>query len=366
MKFAEENGNPFLKQVSKLFEDLANGQKDKSPVPTGPRITCTRLRRLREIRCELVETSDPDLSTIGQNELEDTVAQLNTTRTKNESFAAWVLRNKQMHQQLSSVPNELRVQIYTNNKDDKKKNNSNNAFSNFSPAALQKVARDPSTSRNILKWLASHYKPDIRQAVAENPNAGHEIMEILVADVDDGVRIMLAKNAKLSRNLLIKLCDDVSPLVAEKAKNSFYEQNKFAITKNQIPVPTEHLIILPSPAQLAAEAVKENDSPATPLKDTISEPVPCLKHGDKNKTASELIEREFLQVIAERATTPPRRLAELSLHPDELIRCTVAANPNATPEILWQLAKDDSIEVRKKILSNYNCPEDIINYLKQK
>jgi len=79
-----------------------------------------------------------------------------------------------------------------------------------------------------------------------------------------------------------------------------------------------------------------------------------------------LIEREFLQVIAERSTTPPRRLAELAAHPDKIIRSMVAANPNATPEILWKLAKDESIDVRRKLLGNYNCPEEIINHLMNK
>src|SRR5277367_1235793 len=109
MKPTEENGNPFLKQVSKLFEDLAAGQKEKPPI--SPRITCTRLRRLREIRCELVETSDPNLSIVSQGDLEATVAQLNSARKKNESFASWVLRTKQAHQQFSDVQGRLREQI---------------------------------------------------------------------------------------------------------------------------------------------------------------------------------------------------------------------------------------------------------------
>jgi hypothetical protein len=352
MKPTEETSNPFLKQVSKLFEDLSAGQKEKPPI--SPRITCTRLRRLREIRCELVETADASINAASQNELEATVAQLNAARTKNESFATWVLRNRQAHKEFSDVQNQLRGQTYTNGREDQK---SNNAFSNFSPAALQKVARNFNTPPSTLKWLAAHYRAEVRQAVATNANADVEIMTMLAGDAEEGVRIVLAGNPSLTRSVLLKLCDDPSPLVSEKAKNILYEQSKSAISQKT----GENPIVVKRPAE--ANPVKAV-FPEISSENTLCETGHSANA--KSKKELELIEREFLQVIAEKSTTPPRRLAELAVHPDKIIRGIIAANPNSTPEILWQLAKDESMDVRRKLLGNYNCPEEIINHLMRK
>ncbi len=358
MKPAEENANPFLKQVSKLFEDLAAGQKEKPPI--SPRITCTRLRRLREIRCELVETSESSLSLLAQSDIEATVAQLNSARTKNESFASWVLRNKEAHRQFSDAQGQLRERS-PNNKDNAQASDNPDAFANFSPAALQRVAKNPDSPRATLKWLAAHYQADVRQSVAGNQSAGEEIMTVLADDADEAVRIVLTENKALSRPLLLKLCDDPSPLVSEKAKNILYAQSKSAIANGLKQESKDNQIVSPDISAIT----QTNDMPVISSENAICQLPVRLRSGDKNKSEAELeiIEREFLQVIAERSTTPPRRLAELAMHSDKLIRSLVAANPNATPEILWQLAKDDSIEVRRKLLSNYNCPEDIINYL---
>lgn len=332
MKSQETNGNAFLKQVSKLFEDLAAGQKAKPPI--SPRITCTRLRRLREIRCELVETSD-SLNTVNPD-LESTVVQLNNARAKNESFASWVLRNKQAHQHMIDLQGQFCGQSPIDNPQNLQKMDAANAFNNFSPSALQTVAKNPKSPLSTLKWLAAHYKVEVRAAVSKNPSGGHEIMSILSLDGEDQVRMSLLENPALTRDLLLRLCDDAVSVISEKAKNMLYEQTKFAMKNNQ--ASTENVPVQP--------AVKTHPN-------------------EISTEESEIIEREFLGVIAERSTTPPRRLAELAVHPDVLIRCMVAANPNATPEILWQLAKDKSVNVRRKLLTNYNCPQEIINHLLQ-
>jgi hypothetical protein len=43
----------------------------------------------------------------------------------------------------------------------------------------------------------------------------------------------------------------------------------------------------------------------------------------------------------------------------------VAGNLNATEEICWQLAKDPLPEVRLKLIDNYNCPVEVIEYLQK-
>ena len=361
MTSTDKNGNPFLKQVSKLFDDLSAGQKEKPPI--SPRITCTRLRRLQEIKCELLE-SDLDLNMASQNELEATVAQLNTARTKNESFGSWILRNKQAHQQMANMESQLHFQARTNSLNDK--NSKDNAFANFSPTVLQKVAKNPNTPATTLKWLATHHKPEVRRAVATNRNANMEIVLILANDADENVRCYLLDNVALNQDTLVKLCDDLSPLVSEKAKNILYERNK-NVDINMSAKSGKYIDyaqINESFIESQAAEPEANFVPTVSADNLAPKSMPALDNGNQEK--AELIEREFLQVIAERSTTPPRRLAELAVHPDKIIRGIVAANPNTTPEILWQLAKDESIDVRRKLLGNYNCPEDIINSLMRK
>jgi len=167
----------------------------------------------------------------------------------------------------------------------------------------------------------------------------------LARDGEDSVKVAVLDNVKTSNDLLLRLCDDQSPLVSEKAKNMLYEKSKFAIKNNE-----NGAAFNVSASQQALDALEG-----------ISVENRLRRLADKE---SEIIEREFLKVIAERSTTPPRRLAELAAHEDIAIRCLVAANPNASPEILWRLANDPSAEVRKKLFGNYNCPPDIIEYLK--
>jgi hypothetical protein len=68
-------------------------------------------------------------------------------------------------------------------------------------------------------------------------------------------------------------------------------------------------------------------------------------------------------VIAQKSTTPPNRLAELSKHANKEIRAIVAENANAPVETLWNLSKDSVAEVKLKLTENYNCPIEIIEAL---
>ncbi len=329
------NGNLFMKQVSKMFEDLSAKPAGQSQ-PANPRITCTRLRRLREIRRELV--LDPDSESDNESATAGQASNKACGQEKSESFADWVLRNQHSHQHFVAKPEvqHEETKVATNREASKIVHE----FANFSSAALQKVAKNPRTPISTLKLLAAHYRVEVRQALAGNENIDVDILNILLNDSVDMIREALLDNKNIAREHVLRLCDDQSPLVAEKAKNLLYNTTKSEAGKRQSMTVTANMdVCVPSQAQSGPRV-------------------------DKFGTQESIvIEREFLALIAERSTTPPRRLAELAVHPDATIRCLVAGNSNATEEIFWQLAKDPLSEVRSKLLGNYNCPAEIIEYL---
>ncbi len=337
MKPEAQDSTPFIKQIGKLFEELSAKQQTKPKESISPRITCTRLRRLREMKRELVLDTEMDFAN-SPSQQDSISSEQSTVAKRNENFADWVLRNQQAHQQFIDKQNQYREQLFNNSRDNKEANKTICGFANFSPSALQVVAKNPNTPMSTLKWLAAHYRVEVRQSVALNENIDIEILDVLSRDGEDIVRTSVLDNAKLSHDLLVRLCDDNSPLVAEKAKNILYEKTKHLLKSGQNP------ILVPS------------------VKVEIAQQAKTEKINDQE---SKLIEREFLAVIAERSTTPARRLAELAMHPDSTIRSLVATNPNITPEIFWRLAKDPLPEVRIKLLGNYNCPKDVIEYVKR-
>ena len=209
MKLDSQSNNLFMKQVSKLIEDLSSIQSTKpaikqsvEPPSASPRITCTRLRRLREIRRELVL----DVDSRSHNELipAATSHQNSEGQCKVESFA--VDKTKQ-------IPCIKRAQ----------------APGGFSPIALQKVAKDPATPASTLKRLSVHHVVEVRQAVAANENSDCEILGLLVRDSADCVKEAALGNKNMRREDIIRLCDDLNPLIAEKAKSILYQMAKQAI-----------------------------------------------------------------------------------------------------------------------------------------
>ncbi len=127
MRQENQNNNVFM-QVSKLF--------GKKPQPPVPRMTCTRLRRFRETRQNLVVEAE-----FGpHNELTQTCDPTEDIASKKESFADWVVRNQQEHQQALDKQNQSHEEIKTiNEKDDA--NKTVQGFASFSSSALQEVAK---------------------------------------------------------------------------------------------------------------------------------------------------------------------------------------------------------------------------------
>jgi len=221
--------------------------------------------------------------------------------------------------------------------------NRSSPFEKFSEASLKVLAGNPRTPARILSWLASHLNPEIRALVARNRSSLPETIWLLAKDYDESVRLAIAEYLETDRGILKMLSNDTSPLVAWRAKNSLYLLKAGARTGS-------NLAQMPAGLQ-TTDASKRSPNPFKNL-------VPA-------KTEPEVNEEEinFLKVIAQKTSTPARRLADLAKHANKEIRALVAENANAPLETLWYLSKDTAAEVKLKLTENYNCPIEIIEAL---
>ncbi len=209
-------------------------------------------------------------------------------------------------------------------------------YKNFSENALKLIAQKPETPAPTLKWLASHTNPHIRAAVAKNPSTPGDTITVLAKDHEAGIRHSIAENPLSSMDALNLLVKDRNPLISWRAQN----------TVSQI-----------KEAHKAAQKAKD-----AALLETQKEAAHHVKEA-KIATTEETI--AFLQVIARKTNTPPRRLDDLARHADPRVRAAVAENANAPPEILWILAKDADSSVKTKVTDNYNCPIEILEAMKE-
>ncbi len=223
MKLENQNSNVFVQQMSKLFGDLSHRTPNLQQ-PASPRMTCTRLRRFRETKQDLVLESDFG----SDNRLTQTGNELgepdnkDEPNNKKESFADWVVRNQQAHKALADKQNPCREEIKNNNNI---ANETVQGFAHFSSSTLQEVAKNPNTPVVTLKWLAAHYDVEVREALAINESIGSDILHILVRDGEDSVKKAVLDNKNISQKELLRLCGEDNPLIAEKAKNMLHQKH---------------------------------------------------------------------------------------------------------------------------------------------
>jgi hypothetical protein len=218
-------------------------------------------------------------------------------------------------------------------------------FEKFSESSLKVLAGNPRTPARILSWLASHLNPEIRALVSRNRSALPETIWLLAKDYDESVRLAIAEYLEADRAILKMLSNDTSPLVAWRAKNSLYLLKAGARTGTNMAQMPQGLH--------TPDASKRSPNPFKNLVPGRSEP-------EVNEE-----ELNFLKVIAQKTSTPTRRLADLAKHANKEIRALVAENANASLETLWYLSKDSAAEVKLKLTENYNCPIEIIEALQE-
>jgi len=388
--------NAIVNRMAKLLykscpEEKQTTKPTAKPTPksTGGVITCTKLRRLQQMQSEVITcgslTEDWDIentliernTVIDLNNLGSSTNALNPNHIKptvslQDLIAARIAETEQVdgtikadtkepsaknhhtrtndhnrtllnldslaasiyfwspnasltkeEQKFKFTRGRLRGQMPTPNTD--LENNSakrnKDTFINFSQAALIMVAKNPETPTSTLKWLAAHHCAEVRKAVAQNENIDDETMIILAEDPDDSIKNSVLDNARISKDLAAKLASNKSLCVSTKARNIYYQ-----------------------------------------LDMQPKEPLPLSKKPD-NKQRIMQTEREFLKALVNSADTSRKLIVKSPrLMSDGHIRMLVAGNPNATTEILWQLATHPISQVKRKLVDKYNCLlETIVN-----
>lgn len=218
-------------------------------------------------------------------------------------------------------------------------NESPESLAELSEAALNVIAGNPRTQSSTLCWLAAHYNPEIRATVARNSNALPETVWLLAKDHDQAVRLAIAEHLESNRDVLRALVDDPSPLVSWRAQNTLS-------------------MVAELPGSQETSASCETRSRRQPKKSQAAKQQ--NRQGDQSPE-----EIEFLVLVAQKPTTPGRRLAQLAEHGNAQVRAAVAENANCPLEALWSLAKDSVAEVKVKLADNYNCPVEIIESLQE-
>jgi len=211
------------------------------------------------------------------------------------------------------------------------------SLAHLSEAALQVIAGNPRTSPSILCWLAAHYNPEIRCTVARNSNALPETVWLLAKDHDQAVRLALAEHLESNRDVLKALCNDPSPLVSWRA------QNTLSLVSDSRP---------PQEVSGYGEASK--------ARNRAKKQGTARQGSQQDQTADEV---EFLLLLAQKSTTPGRRLTQLATNPNASVRAAVAENGNTPLEALWMLVKDSATDVKVRLADNYNCPLEIVEIL---
>lgn len=218
-------------------------------------------------------------------------------------------------------------------------NESPESLAELSEAALNVIAGNPRTQSSTLCWLAAHYNPEIRATVARNSNALPETVWLLAKDHDQAVRLAIAEHLESNRDVLRALVDDPSPLVSWRAQNTLS-------------------MVAELPGSQETSASQETRPRRQPKKSQAAKQL--NRQGDQSPE-----EIEFLVLVAQKPTTPGRRLAQLAEHGNAQVRAAVAENANCPLEALWTLAHDSVAEVKVKLADNYNCPVEIIESLQE-
>jgi len=220
-----------------------------------------------------------------------------------------------------------------------------NPFSPSTNAALAEIAKATSTPVTTLVWLSDNPNIEVRKATASNINLPSESMRKLAKDWDGAVRLAVLDNPKVPIDIITELSNDPNPLVSLRACYALDQRRQkgvdVATTKAPAPSPT----IKDIPNLHAYNKYMQ----------------PGAAQNLSAQTTPEAI--EFLKIVAERMSTPPQRLAELSNHPSVHVRAAVARNGNTPLSVLWRLSLDLDSMVKSALTQNEGCPVELLREL---
>ncbi|MDZ4833426.1 MAG: hypothetical protein SGJ27_06570 [Candidatus Melainabacteria bacterium] len=219
-----------------------------------------------------------------------------------------------------------------------------NPFNETTNAALADIAKATSTPVTTLTWLADNPNPDVRKATAGNTSTPAATLRKLSKDWDGSVRLAVLDNPKVPIDIITELSNDSNPLVSLRACYALDERRRNVDGSGGRPsAPSPTIKDIPNlhayNRYMQAASSKALSSQITP----------------------EAI--EFLKIVAERVSTPPERLAELSNHPSPEVRASVARNGSAPLPILWRLSLDLDPLVKSGLTQNQSCPVELLREL---
>ncbi len=81
--------------------------------------------------------------------------------------------------------------------------------------------------------MAASYDVKVREALATNENIGTDILNILARDGEDSVKEAVLDNINITPQEILRLCEEDSPVVADKAKNLLNQKRKPKINRKQ-------------------------------------------------------------------------------------------------------------------------------------
>ncbi len=219
-----------------------------------------------------------------------------------------------------------------------------NPFSATTNAALAEIAKATSTPTTTLTWLADNPNIDVRKATASNTSTPTQTLRKLSKDWDGSVRLAVLDNPKVPIDVITDLSNDSNPLVSLRACYALDERRRNSDGSGGRPAsPSPTIKDIPN---LHAYNRYMQAATSNPL---------------SSQSSPEAI--EFLKIVAERLSTPPERLSELSNHPSPEVRAAVARNGNAPLPILWRLSLDLDSKVKAGLTQNQSCPVELLREL---
>jgi hypothetical protein len=176
-------------------------------------------------------------------------------------------------------------------------------FNELSGNILEGLAKNTSSSVEMLLILANHTDPEIRGAVAENPSTSSDILMTLAKDKSKEVRERVASNAS---------------------------------------TPVDTLSGMAKMARLRETIARNPSANIDLLRELSLETVGSIRSS-----------------VAQNINTPPDVLKVLALDSEEMVRYRVAGNANTPSDSLIKLASDNSIGVRFSTALNLASPMDL-------
>jgi len=227
---------------------------------------------------------------------------------------------------------------------------------------LREMARDETTSPEILRNLISYNDKDLNYLVAENESAPEDVLVELAGDKEWVVRCAVALNRAAPAEILKNLSKDrhghVRSAVAINTSSPEDVLDSLSMDKNV----SVREAVTRNEAVTADILTKMSDDDNDIVRRNIAHNKTVVTAEVLRKLADDedwYIRRE----VAENQRAPADVLVKLSKDEQEGIRADVGNNPNAPPEIIKEISKSADWKTRRMVAMNRAAPAEVLNRL---